>query len=76
MLLSSMDLIVLVQVISILASSTELMSLIKNVDTVFHLKSAGSSKSLLNSLYRFIPTVREELQVFATFFLLFIVDNI
>lgn len=50
------------KVISILASSTELINLIKNVDTVFHLKSAGSSKSLLNSLYRFIPTVREELQ--------------
>lgn len=62
--ISCTDPIVLGQVISILASSTELMNLIKNVDTVFHLKSTRSSKSLLNRLYRFIPTIREELQVF------------
>ncbi|XVF10872.1 hypothetical protein REPUB_Repub07fG0220600 [Reevesia pubescens] len=51
-----------VKVISLLASSKELVDLIKNVDTVFHSKQAVSSKSMLNSLYRFVPSIREQLQ--------------
>uniref|UniRef100_A0A5B7AYY4 Putative sphingomyelin phosphodiesterase 4 n=1 Tax=Davidia involucrata TaxID=16924 RepID=A0A5B7AYY4_DAVIN len=50
------------KVINILTSSGELIDLIKNVDTVFHSKPAGSSKSMFNSLYRFVPTIREQLQ--------------
>lgn len=48
---------------SILTSSKELTDLIKNVDTVFHSKQAGSGKSMLNSLYRFVPAIRDQLQV-------------
>ncbi|XP_057513863.1 uncharacterized protein LOC130795671 [Actinidia eriantha] len=50
------------KVISILTSSRELIDLIKNVDIMFHSKPAGSSKSMLSSLYRFVPTIREQLQ--------------
>ncbi|KAL7182733.1 hypothetical protein ACSBR1_041424 [Camellia fascicularis] len=50
------------KVINILTSSGELIDLIKIVDTVFHSKPATSSKSLLNSLYRFVPTILEQLQ--------------
>lgn len=50
------------KVINILTSSGELIDLIKIVDTVFHSKPATSSKSMLNSLYRFVPTIREQLQ--------------
>ncbi|KAL2489982.1 hypothetical protein Fot_43274 [Forsythia ovata] len=50
------------KVINILTSSTELKDLIKNVDTVFHSKQAESSKSRLNTLNRFVPTIRQQLQ--------------
>nr|GLL48622.1 uncharacterized protein LOC109153203 [Ipomoea trifida] len=50
------------KVINILTSSAELMDLIKNVDIVFHSKPYGSSKSLLNTLHRFVPAIREQLQ--------------
>ncbi|KAL8539838.1 hypothetical protein ACS0TY_001439 [Phlomoides rotata] len=50
------------KVIHILTSSAELMDLIKNVDTVFHLKSAESSKSKLAALSRYVPTIRQQLQ--------------
>ncbi|XWS62014.1 hypothetical protein CRYUN_Cryun07bG0174500 [Craigia yunnanensis] len=50
------------KVISLLTSSKEMIDLIKNVDTVFHSKQAVSSKSTLNSLYRFVPSIREQLQ--------------
>ncbi|XP_009785492.1 uncharacterized protein [Nicotiana sylvestris] len=50
------------KVIRILTSSTELMDLIKNVDTVFHSKPTGSSKSVLNALHRHVPAIREQLQ--------------
>lgn len=53
----------IVQVITILTSSAELMDLIKNVDIVFHSKPAGSSKSMLNALHRYVPAIREQLQV-------------
>lgn len=46
-----------------LTSSRELMDLIKNVNTVFHAEQARSSKSKLHSLCRFVPTIREQLQV-------------
>ncbi|KAI7756390.1 hypothetical protein M8C21_020445, partial [Ambrosia artemisiifolia] len=49
------------KVVNVLTSSTELLDLIKNVDTVFHSSPAGSSKSL-SSLYRFVPSIREQLQ--------------
>ncbi|XP_015083569.1 uncharacterized protein LOC107026942 [Solanum pennellii] len=50
------------KVITILTSSAELMDLIKNVDIVFHSKPAGSSKSMLNALHRYVPAIREQLQ--------------
>ncbi|KAK3039510.1 hypothetical protein RJ639_028092 [Escallonia herrerae] len=50
------------KIINILTSSLELTELIKNVDTVFHSRPSGSSKSLLNNLYRFVPAAREQLQ--------------
>ncbi|WOG86305.1 hypothetical protein DCAR_0205507 [Daucus carota subsp. sativus] len=49
-------------VLSILTSSSELINLIKNVDTVFHSKPSGSSKPIHNNLYRFVPSIREQLQ--------------
>lgn len=55
------------QVIHILTSSVELMDLIKNVDTVFHLKASESSKSKLAALSRYIPTIRQQLQVLFSF---------
>ncbi|XAR70481.1 Sphingomyelin phosphodiesterase [Bertholletia excelsa] len=45
------------KLLSILTSSGELIDLIKNVDTAFHSKPAGSY-----SLYRFVPTICEQLQ--------------
>ncbi|KAL0416268.1 UNVERIFIED_CONTAM: hypothetical protein Slati_3458700 [Sesamum latifolium] len=50
------------KVINILTSSSELMDLIKNVDSVFHSKAAESSKSMLSSLNRYVPTICEQLQ--------------
>lgn len=50
------------KVLNILTSSRELMDLIKNVNTVFHAEQSRSSKSKLHSLYRFVPTIREQLQ--------------
>ncbi|KAF5795805.1 hypothetical protein HanRHA438_Chr08g0355491 [Helianthus annuus] len=50
------------KVVNVLTSSRELLDIIENVETVFHSSPAGSSKSMLNSLYRFIPSIREQLQ--------------
>lgn len=50
------------KVVSLLTSSKELVDLLKNVDTVFQSKQAISSKSTLNSLYGFVPSIREQLQ--------------
>ncbi|KAJ9147688.1 hypothetical protein P3X46_029818 [Hevea brasiliensis] len=50
------------QVMKILTSSKELTDLIKNMDAVFHSKQAGSGKLMLNSLYRCVPLIREQLQ--------------
>ncbi|XWS49709.1 hypothetical protein CRYUN_Cryun12cG0026500 [Craigia yunnanensis] len=50
------------KVISLLTSSKELIDLIKTVDTVFHSKQAVSSKSTPNSLYKFVPSIHEQLQ--------------
>ncbi|XP_076939201.1 uncharacterized protein LOC143607744 [Bidens hawaiensis] len=50
------------KVVNILTLSKELMDLIKNVDVVFHSNPAGLSKSMLNSLYRSVPSIREQLQ--------------
>ncbi|KAL6279997.1 hypothetical protein ACE6H2_016878 [Prunus campanulata] len=49
------------KVLTILTSSKVLMDLIKMVDTAFHSKQAGSGKSMLNSLYRFVTPIREQL---------------
>ncbi|MFS8028507.1 putative exocyst complex component Exo70, cullin repeat-like-containing domain superfamily [Helianthus anomalus] len=61
------DLELIVQMVSkvviVLTSSRELLDTIENVETVFHSSPAGSSKSMLNSLYRFIPSIREQLQI-------------
>jgi hypothetical protein len=53
----------LFQVLDTLTSSKELIDLLKNVDTLFHSKQAGSGKSTLNNLYRYVPIIREQLQV-------------
>ncbi|KAM7531079.1 hypothetical protein LguiB_034489 [Lonicera macranthoides] len=50
------------KVLNTLTSSMELIDLVKNVDTVFHSKPSGSSKSVLNSMYRYVPIIREQLQ--------------
>ncbi|KAM2937873.1 hypothetical protein FF1_037724 [Malus domestica] len=50
------------KILTILTSSKELKDLIKMVDTAFHSKQAGSGKSMLNSLYRFVTPIREQLQ--------------
>ncbi|KAK1435923.1 hypothetical protein QVD17_01696 [Tagetes erecta] len=50
------------KVVNILTSSRELVELIKNVDVVFHSNPAGLPKSMLNSLYRYVPSIREQLQ--------------
>ncbi|CAH9096085.1 unnamed protein product [Cuscuta epithymum] len=50
------------KVMNILTSSVELLDLMKNVDIVFHLKPYGPSKSMLNTLHRFVPAIREQLQ--------------
>ncbi|XP_062073942.1 uncharacterized protein LOC133778135 [Humulus lupulus] len=50
------------KVISILTSSKELLDLIKMVDSIFHSKQTGSGKPMLNSLYRFVPSIREQLK--------------
>lgn len=50
------------KVIKILTSSKELTDLIKNVDAAFHSQQAGSGKSMLSSLYGYIPLIREQLQ--------------
>ncbi|OMO52532.1 hypothetical protein COLO4_37128 [Corchorus olitorius] len=52
----------LLKVLSLLTSSKELVDLLKNVDAVFHSKQALSSKSKVNSLYRYVPSIREQLQ--------------
>nr|GMD74949.1 Sphingomyelin phosphodiesterase like [Ipomoea batatas] len=51
----------MLKVIVILTSSVELTDLIKNVDSVFHSKSSGSSNSMLN-LDQFTPAIHEQLQ--------------
>ncbi|KAM1596887.1 hypothetical protein TB1_031445 [Malus domestica] len=50
------------KILTILTSSKELMDLLKMVDTAFHSKQAGSGKSMLNSLYRIVTPIREQLQ--------------
>lgn len=59
------------QVLNILTSSKELLDLIKMVDSVFHSKQAGLGKSKLNSLCRYVPSIREHLQVIFVSFPLF-----
>ncbi|CAK7356341.1 unnamed protein product [Dovyalis caffra] len=50
------------KVLKILTSSKELTDLIKNVDTSFHSQQAGSGKTMLSSLHRYAPLIREQLQ--------------
>ncbi|XP_027336180.1 uncharacterized protein LOC113850055 [Abrus precatorius] len=50
------------KVLDILTSSKELIDLLKNVDTLYHSKQAGSSKPMLNNLYRYVPIIHEQLQ--------------
>lgn len=50
------------QVLDTLTSSKELIGLLKNVDSIFHSSHAGSSKSMLSSLHRYVPAIREQLQ--------------
>ncbi|KAL5551432.1 hypothetical protein UlMin_001608 [Ulmus minor] len=50
------------KVMNTLTSSKELTELIKMTDSVFHSKQTGSGKSMLNSLCRYVPSIREQLQ--------------
>ncbi|KAM5572983.1 hypothetical protein ABKV19_012830 [Rosa sericea] len=50
------------KVLTILTSSKDLLDLIKTMDIAFHSKQAGSGKSRLNSLYRFVTPIREQLK--------------
>ncbi|GMH09556.1 hypothetical protein Nepgr_011397 [Nepenthes gracilis] len=50
------------KIINVLTSSKELLGLIKNVDTVFHSKNAGSGRTMVNSMHKFVAPVREQLQ--------------
>ncbi|KAF5734914.1 hypothetical protein HS088_TW15G00411 [Tripterygium wilfordii] len=50
------------KIINILTSSEELVDLIREVETVFHSKKMTSGKPTLNSLYGFVPVIREQLQ--------------
>ncbi|CAJ1943318.1 unnamed protein product [Sphenostylis stenocarpa] len=50
------------KVLDTLTSSKELIDLLKSVDSLFHSKQTGSGKPMLNNLYRYIPTIREQLQ--------------
>lgn len=50
------------RVMDILMSSRELLELIRNVDATFHSKNAGSGKSGLYNLNKYIPQIREQLQ--------------
>ncbi|KAL9268636.1 hypothetical protein AKJ16_DCAP21562 [Drosera capensis] len=63
-LLTDTEMIVqlLSKVLIVLTSSKELLELIKNVDKVYHSQSAGSGKSMLNNLYKFVAPLREQLQ--------------
>ncbi|GAV72817.1 hypothetical protein CFOL_v3_16305 [Cephalotus follicularis] len=47
---------------NILTSSKELIDLIRNVYTAFHSKQAVSGKPMLQSLYRYVPLIQEQLQ--------------
>ncbi|KAL6175830.1 hypothetical protein ACLB2K_052469 [Fragaria x ananassa] len=49
------------KVLTILTSSKDLLDLMKTMDIAFHSKQAGSGKSRLNSLYRFVTPIREQL---------------
>lgn len=49
------------KVTDILTASRGMLELIKNVNSVFHSKSAGSGKLSLNSLSKFVPQIREQL---------------
>ncbi|KAI4303267.1 hypothetical protein MLD38_038917 [Melastoma candidum] len=50
------------KVLFILTSSTELLDLIKKVDALYHQKELGFEKSNLPALNRYVPTIREQLQ--------------
>ncbi|KAL2321550.1 hypothetical protein Fmac_025929 [Flemingia macrophylla] len=50
------------KVLDTLTSSKELIDLLKTVDSLFHSIQAGSSKPMLNNLYRYVPIIREQLQ--------------
>ncbi|KAF7828442.1 sphingomyelin phosphodiesterase 4 [Senna tora] len=50
------------KVLDTLTTSKELIDLLKNVDTLFHSRQAGSSKSMLSNLLRYVPVIREQLQ--------------
>lgn len=48
---------------SLLAASRDLAELIRKMDDVFHSKSVVSGKSMFSSLYKYVPSIREQLQV-------------
>ncbi|XP_016188159.1 uncharacterized protein LOC107629783 [Arachis ipaensis] len=50
------------KVLDMLTTSKELIDLLKNVDTLFHSKQAGPGKPMLNNLYRYVPSIHEQLQ--------------
>ncbi|WCJ25862.1 hypothetical protein M5689_007719 [Euphorbia peplus] len=50
------------QVVKVLTASKDLTDLIKDMYAAFHSKQAGSGKLMTNSLYRYVPLIREGLE--------------
>ncbi|XP_043717187.1 uncharacterized protein LOC122665175 [Telopea speciosissima] len=50
------------KVLNVLTSSRELMDLVKRVDAAFHSKPNVSSSPMINSLQKYVPSIREQLQ--------------
>ncbi|XP_010258836.1 PREDICTED: uncharacterized protein LOC104598460 isoform X2 [Nelumbo nucifera] len=50
------------KVLTILTSSRELLDLVKKVDAAFHSKPSGSPSLILDGLYKYVPSIREQLQ--------------
>ncbi|KAL5728376.1 sphingomyelin phosphodiesterase [Ranunculus cassubicifolius] len=50
------------KLLSVLTSSRELRDLMKRVDIAFHSRSFTSNSSIVDSAYKFVPSIREQLQ--------------
>uniref|UniRef100_A0A7N0VG90 Sphingomyelin phosphodiesterase 4 n=1 Tax=Kalanchoe fedtschenkoi TaxID=63787 RepID=A0A7N0VG90_KALFE len=52
----------MLKVMNVLTGTKELTDLIREMDAVFHSKAIGSGKSMLSSLYKYVPSICEQLQ--------------